>query len=135
MELGPLVLCTLRVGASEATSRRSAPGPRLPGGVPISPEKWGERGPGASPLDPGFYGPLAAARSFLGSLSLIRRRGYFLRYAKTDLGRIFPEKYAEKAFCERKFPNQGTDMGTVIVPQPPRCATQRQSRTSEQRVV
>ncbi len=33
-------------------SGRSAPGARLPGGVPISPEKWGERGPGASPLDP-----------------------------------------------------------------------------------
>ena len=45
-------------------SGRSAPGARLPGGVPISPEKWGERGPGASPLDPRFYGPLALARSF-----------------------------------------------------------------------
>ena len=30
-------------------------GPACPAGVPISPEKWGERGPGASPLDPDFY--------------------------------------------------------------------------------
>ena len=30
-------------------------GPAYPAGVPISPEKWGERGPGASPLDPDFY--------------------------------------------------------------------------------
>ena len=115
-------------------SGRSAPGARLPGGVPISPEKWGERGPGASPLDPRFLWPLVPTRWFLGSLSLIRSRGYFLRYAKTDLGRIFEKKYSGKHFCERKFPNQGTYMGAVIVPQPPRCATQRQSRTSEQRV-
>ena len=38
--------------------RGAAPrGARLPGGVPISPEKWGERGPGASPLDPLFLWP------------------------------------------------------------------------------
>ncbi len=122
--------------------------PACPAGVPISPEKWGERGPGplssvggsvgtvagwtlrrgfpadsgggarlslekvggkntrGKPLDPGFYGPLAVARSFWGSLSLVRSRGYFLRYAKTDLGRIFEGKYAEKHFGERRFPNQ-----------------------------
>ena len=39
-------------------------GPAYPAGVPISPEKWGERGPGASPLDPRFYSPLVPARSF-----------------------------------------------------------------------
>ncbi len=33
------------------TSGRSAPLPRLPAGVPIPPEKWGER-PGASPWTP-----------------------------------------------------------------------------------
>ena len=55
-------------------------------------------------------------------MSLIRLRGYSLRYAKTDLGRIFGEKYAGKHFCERRFPNQGIDMGPVIVPQLPCCA-------------
>ncbi len=84
-------------------SGRSAPGARLPGGVPISPEKWGERGPGASPLDPGFYGPLAAARSFLGSLSLIRRRGYFVRYPNTDLGRIFRKNMLKKHFMKESL--------------------------------
>ena len=116
------------MGGSEATLGRSAPGgPACPAGVPISPEKWGERGPGASPLDPEFYGPLAAARSFLGSLSLIRRRGYFLRDSKTDLERIFRKKYAEKAFYERKSPNQGTYLGIELAPQPFRCAPPRQN--------
>src|SRR5699024_11193815 len=45
-------------GSYEA-SGRSAPLPAYPAGTPISPEKWGERGPGASPLDPVFI----AARS------------------------------------------------------------------------
>ena len=45
-------------GCYEA-SGRSAPLPAYPAGTPISPEKWGERGPGASPLDPVFI----AARS------------------------------------------------------------------------
>ena len=36
----------------------------------------------------------------------MRSRGCFLRYAKTDLGRIFEKKYAGKHFCERRFPNQ-----------------------------
>ena len=49
-------------------SGRSAPGARLPGGVPISPEKWGERGPGASPLDPDFF---IAARSHSLILGII----------------------------------------------------------------
>ena len=31
---------------------------------------------------------------------------YFLRDAKTDLGRIFEGKYAGKNFPERKFPKQ-----------------------------
>ncbi len=46
------------------TLGRSAPGgPACPAGVPISPEKWGERGPGLRPWTPGFDGrsfPLAS---------------------------------------------------------------------------
>ena len=89
-------------GCFEA-SGRSAPGARLPGGVPISPEKWGERGPGASPLDPRFLWPLVPTRWFLGSLSLVRSWGYDYRYPNTDLERIFPEKYAEKAFLRKNI--------------------------------
>ena len=130
---------------------RSAPGgPACPAGVPISREKWGERGRGplssvggsvgtvagwtlqrGFPADSGggarlsleesrrkehqgqapgprVLWPLVATRWFLGPLPLIRSRGYFVRYAKTDLGRIFEGKYVGKHFRERKFPNQGT---------------------------
>ena len=52
-------------------------GPACPAGVPISPEKWGERGPGASPLAPRFYGPLAAARSFWRSCRIVSVVGLF----------------------------------------------------------
>ena len=82
-------------------------GPACPAGVPISPEKWGERGPGASPLDPQLYSPLAAARSFWELLSLIRQRGDFLRNSKTDLGRIFREKICWKEFSRKKVPKSG----------------------------
>ena len=95
-------------------SGRSAPLPRLPGGGPHFSREMGRKRAGALPLDPGFLWPLVATRWFLGPLSLVRSRGYFLRYAKTDLGRIFEKKYAEKAFCEKQSPNQGTYMGTVI---------------------
>ena len=55
-------------------------------------------------------------------LSLQRSRGYFLRYAKTDLGRIFEKKHTGKHFCERKFPNQGTYLGPETAQRPFRCA-------------
>ena len=104
-------------------------GPRLPGGGPHFSREMGRKRAGAAPLDPQLYSPLAAARSFWGSLSLIRQRGCFLRYAKTDLGRIFREKICWKAFCERKFPNQGTYMGPVIAHRPEQCGTT--AKTSE----
>ena len=66
----------------------------------------GRKRAGAAPLDPGFYGPLTLVRSFWGSFSLIRSRGYSLRYAKADLGRIFEGKYVGKHVCERRFPNR-----------------------------
>ena len=49
------LLRTLRVGGSEAALGAQRPGgPACPAGVPISPEKWGERGPGLRPWTPGF---------------------------------------------------------------------------------
>ena len=89
-------------------SGRSAPLPRLPGGGPHFSREMGRKRAGAPPLDPGFLGPLVPTRWFLGSLSLMRLWGYFVRCAKTDLGRIFWKNMLEKHFCERKFPNQGT---------------------------
>ena len=103
-------------------------GPACPAGSPFLPRNGEKEGRGQAPWTPGFYGPLRRSL-VLGSLSLIRWRGYFVRYPNTDLGRIFPEKYAEKAFYERKSPNQGTYMGTVIAPPPGQCGTN--AKTSE----
>ena len=104
-------------------------GPADSGGEPdFLWRKSGERTPGLRP-GPGFLWPLVATRWVLGSLSLKRSRGYFLRDAKTDLGRIFGIKYAKKHFWERKSPNQGTYMGAVIAHPPEQCATT--AKTSE----
>ena len=81
-------------------------GPRLPGGGPHFSREMGRKRAGALPLDPGFYSPLAVARSFWGSLSLIRSRGYSLRYPKTDLGRIFEKIWGKRIF-QKKAPKSG----------------------------
>jgi len=102
------MLRTLRVGGSEAPSGRSAPGgPPARRGSPFLPRNGEKEGRGRCPLDPGVYGPLTLVRSFWGSLSLIRSRGDFLRYAKIDLGRIFRGKICCKAFLRKKAPKSG----------------------------
>jgi hypothetical protein len=65
-------------------------GPAYPAGVPISPEKWGERGPGASPLDPRFYSPLVPTRWFWRLWRIVSMVGLF-RCPSTcpDLERFF----------------------------------------------
>ena len=78
---------------------RTIAGWTLRGGFParLSLEKAGGKNTRAPPWTRVFM----AARSHslvLGSLSLKRSRGYFLRDAKTDLGRIFEKKYAGKHF-------------------------------------
>ena len=111
-------------------SGRSAPGPRrLRRGSPtFFEESRGKEHQGQAP-GPRVLWPLVATRWFLRWLFLIRQRGYFFRYPKTDLGRIFRKKYDEKHFCERKFPNQGTYMGTETAPPPEQCGTT--AKTSE----
>ena len=105
---GSPMLRTLRVGGSEAPSGRSAPGgPPARRGSPFLPRNGEKEGRGRCPLDPGVYGPLTLGRSFWGSLSLIRSRGDFLRYAKIDLGRIFRGKICCKAFLRKKAPKSG----------------------------
>ena len=84
---------------------------------------------GMPPAPPLVYGPLVGTRSFWRLLSRIRSRDYSLRDSKTDLECIFREKYAKKAFYERKSPNQGPYMGTVIAPPPGQCGTN--AKTSE----
>ena len=131
-EVGPgaksPVVRTLRVVGAVSKPRGAAPrGPADSGGEPdFLWRKSGERTPGLRP-GPGFLWPLVPTRWVWGLLALIRSRGYFLRYAKTDLGRIFGIKYAKKHFWERKSPNQGTQMGAEIVHRPEQCGTQRQN--------
>ena len=56
---------TLWVGRSEAALGAQRPGgPACPAGVPISPEKWGERGPGLCPWTPGFMARLLPLARF-----------------------------------------------------------------------
>ena len=62
------MLRTLRVGRALTGLGAQRPGgPACPAGVPISPEKWGERGPGLRPWTPGFM----AARSHSLGLGLV----------------------------------------------------------------
>ncbi len=102
-------------------------GPRLPGGGPHFSREMGRKRAGASPLDPGFYSPLAVARSFWGSLSLIRSRGYSLRYPKTDLGRIFEKIWGKRIF-QKKAPKSGHADGHR---NSPTTGTMRHNRQNE----
>ena len=76
-------------GCSE-TSGRSAPGARLPGGVPISPEKWGERGPGAVPPGPPVLWPARCHSLVWGLWRMVPAVGLFRGPgACPDLGAFF----------------------------------------------
>ena len=77
--------------------------------------------------------PLVATRWFLGWLPLMRSRGYFLRYAKTDLGRIFRKKYAEKAFLRKKGSKSGHADGhrNSLMTVPLRPTTPKRASDSE----
>ena len=85
-------------------------GPACPAGVPISPEKWGERGPGASPLDPRFYGPLVPTRSFWRLWRIVPVEG-LLRAPCTcpDL-----ETFFHKMLFQHIFPENASQIGLSI---------------------
>ena len=91
---------------ADSVRRGAAPrGPACPAGVPISPEKWGERGPGASPLDPRFYGPLAAARSFWRLCHIVPVMGLFRRPSSyPDLGTFFHKMLFQHIFYSKMRP-------------------------------
>ena len=125
--LGNPVLRTLWVGCSEAPLGRSAPGaPPARRGSPFLPRNGEKEGRGFAP-GPRVYGPLAVARSFWGSFSLIRSRGYSLRYVKTDLGRIF-EKIWGKRILQKKAPKSGHADGHR---NSPTTGTMRHNRQNE----
>ena len=73
-------------------------GAQRPGGPPARrgphfSREMGRKRAGGKPPGPRVLWPLVATRWVWGSSSLIRSKGYFVRYAKTDLGRIFREKF------------------------------------------
>ncbi len=122
------MLRTLRVGRALTGLGAQRPGaPPARRGSPFLPRN-GEKGAGALPLDPGFYSPLAVARWFWGSLSLIRSRAIPSGILRPIWDAFFRE-ICSKAFFERKFPNQGTYMGYEIAPRPEQCGTT--AKTSE----
>ncbi len=53
---------------------------------------------GLRPWTPGFMAARSHSFWVLREVSLVRLRGYYVRYAKTDLGRIFQGKTCWKAF-------------------------------------
>ncbi len=84
--------------------RRGAPrGARLPGGVPISPEKWGERGPGASPLDPRVFMAARCHSLVFGAGVFGAFEGAIASDILTPIWDAFFEKYAEKNFMQESL--------------------------------
>ena len=82
---------------------RSAPGgPPARRGSPFLPRNGEKEGRGFAPGPRGLRA-LVATRWFLGSLSLIRSRGYSLRDPKTDLGRIFEKNMLKSIFRKESF--------------------------------
>ena len=117
--------------------RGAAPrGARLPGGGPHFSREMGRKRAGGKPPGPRGYGPLTLVRSFWGSFSLIRSRGYSLRDPKTDLGRIFRKKYAEKAFLRKKVPKSGHVLGdrTSSTTVPLRPTTPKRASANERAI-
>ena len=94
------------MGGALTVPRGAAPRcPACPAGVPISPEKWGERGPGASPLDPRFYGPLAVARSFWRLCHIVPVMGLFrCPSSYPDLGTFFHKMLFQHIFYSKMRP-------------------------------
>ena len=95
-----------RRGSRLEAQRPVAPPARR--GVPISPEKWGERGPGLRPWTPGFDDRSLSLAGFWDRCLWYVRGAVTSGILKPIWDAFSRKKYAEKHFCERKFPNQGT---------------------------
>ena len=125
--LGNPVLRTLGVGGSEAPLGRSAPGaPPARRGSPFLPRNGEKEGRGCAPGPRGSW-PAHFRSLVLGIVVPDRIEGLFPPVCQNRFGTHFSEKYAGKHFCERRFPNQGTRMGTELAQPPSRCAPPRQN--------
>ena len=92
-------------GCSEA-SGRSAPGaPPARQGSPFLPRNGEKEGRGRCPLDPQFYGPLAAARSFWRSCRIVPVMGLFrCPSSYPDLGTFFHKMLFQHIFYSKMRP-------------------------------
>ena len=101
------VLRTLRVVGAFPVPRGAAPRcPACPAGVPISPEKWGERGPGLRPWTPGFYGRSLPLAGFWDRC-LWYGRGAISSGMLRPIWDAFFEKICRKAFLRKTVPKSG----------------------------
>ncbi len=106
---GEAVLRTLRVGGAFPRPRGAAPRcPACPAGVPISPEKWGERGPGASPLDPGFM-----ARSLSFARFGDRCLWYDSGAVSSGMPRPIWDAFSRENMLESMFVKEGFQIGLI----------------------
>ena len=92
-------------GSYEA-SGRSAPGaPPTRRGSPFLPRNGEKEGRGRCPLDPQFYGPLAAARSFWRSCRIVPVMGLFLCPSSyPDLETFFHKMLFQHIFYSKMRP-------------------------------
>ena len=101
------VLRTLRVVGAFPVPRGATPRcPACPAGVPISPEKWGERGPGLRPWTPGFYGRSLPLAGFWDRC-LWYGRGAISSGMLRPIWDAFSEKICRKAFLRKTVPKSG----------------------------
>ena len=123
------MLRTLWGSASEAALGRSAPFPARPrAGARLSLKKVGGKNTRAPPWTRVFMAARSHSLVFVVVIS-DTAEGQFPPIYQDRFGTHFPEKYAEKAFYERKSPNQGRKMGGEIAPRPGQCGTN--PKTSE----
>ena len=87
-------------------SGRSAPGaPPARRGSPFLPRNGEKEGRGRCPLDPQFYGPLAAARSFWRSCRIVPVMGLFrCPSSYPDLGTFFHKMLFQHIFYSKMRP-------------------------------
>ena len=113
-------------------------GRALPGGFPrrlrrgspaFSGESRRKERRGLRPLDPRFHGRSFPLAGFWDCCFWYDCGAITTGMLKPIWDAFFGKKYAEKEFCKRKSPNQGTYMGLVIAYRPERCGTT--AKTSE----
>ena len=105
-----------RRGSHLEAQRPVAPPARR--GVPISPEKWGERGPGLCPWTPGFDGRSLALARFGGCAALFRSIGYYEPHVRALIWRLSFAKMLFRIFFRENAFQIGLSIPEGIAPLP-----------------